>query len=111
MPNRRKLTDYRYHGIRLSAHELRVLTSHDGGRNWAPLAFRLDLANGRFRSHSAQAAISILADYLSDDAKAVALHEHFDRCLLARLEREWVIEGQHIDATLADLPAPPQPVR
>lgn len=109
--NGRKLKDYRYHGIRLSSREIRVLASHDAGKNWEPLAFRWDLANGRSRSWSAQAAISILADYLSDDAKAVALHEHFDRRLVGRLEREWVIEGQHIDAALADLPASTEQLR
>ena len=72
---------------------------------------RLDLANhsptgfnwGYNGSGPAQLALAILADYLGDDEKALALYQSFKRHKIAVLvENEWLITGQEIESILQE---------
>ena len=68
-----------------------------GGRTMAPLPLRLDIVNhsptgfgwGYSGSAPAQLAVAILADWMSCDHAALALHQRFKAAGIAGLEKHW----------------------
>ena len=82
--------------------------------NARPLNPRLDLWNhsptgfewGYGGSGPAQLALALLADHLSDDDQAVALHQDFKRAVVAKLPRHgWSLTSEQIEQTLRALRA------
>jgi hypothetical protein len=51
----------------------------------------------------AQLALAMLADHLSDDARALALHERFMARVVAELDNSWELNSADIDMALAEL--------
>ena len=51
----------------------------------------------------AQLALALLADHLSDDARALALYDAFMRAVVADLDNSWEMTSSDIDAALAGL--------
>jgi hypothetical protein len=51
----------------------------------------------------AQLALALLADYLGDDGRALALYERFMRHLVAELDNSWELTSADIDAALAEI--------
>jgi hypothetical protein len=51
----------------------------------------------------AQLALALLADHLSDDARALALYQPFMRAIVAELDNSWELTSAEIDAALAAL--------
>jgi hypothetical protein len=78
-----------------------------------PLAQRTDIArlsrDGFEWSYEgpapAQLALAILADYLGDDARALALHDGFMRAVVANFANEWEMTSSDIEAALRDASA------
>lgn len=50
-----------------------------------------------------QLALALLADHLSDDARALVLSERFMRHLVACLDNAWCLTTADIDAALAEI--------
>jgi hypothetical protein len=48
----------------------------------------------------AQLALALLADYLGDDARALALYDPFMRAVVAELDNSWELTSADIDAAL-----------
>jgi hypothetical protein len=51
----------------------------------------------------AQLALALLADYLGDDRRALALYEPFMRAIVADLDNSWELTSADIDAALASI--------
>lgn len=88
-----------------------------------PLNPRLDLWNhspdgfawGYHGSGPAQLALAMLADFLGDDQRAVALHQPYKRRVIAQLNnmgnplREWTITGEEIEQVLLEIAGQEEP--
>ena len=53
-----------------------------------------------------QLALALLADYLGDDARALALSKPFMQAVVAHLDNAWVMTSAEIAAALAELEKP-----
>jgi hypothetical protein len=51
----------------------------------------------------AQLALTLLADHLGDDARALVLYQPFMRAVVAELDNSWELTSADIDAALAVL--------
>jgi hypothetical protein len=51
----------------------------------------------------AQLALALLADYLGDDRRALALYERFMQHVIADLDNSWELTSAEIDAALAEM--------
>lgn len=81
------------------------------GPGTKPLDPRLDLQNhspsgfswGYGGSGPAQLALAILADFLNDDQRALALYQHFKFILISRLDRDasWTLDSNRIERLVA----------
>lgn len=98
-----------YTGLRKPDGTTAVLVDHH-----SVLAPRLDLRQhgteglewGYGEGGPAQLALAILADYLEDDERALALYQHFKRRVIWKLPAEsWTLSGADIDGALDTLEA------
>jgi uncharacterized protein DUF6166 len=104
-----------YRGERWGYGGISVRVSAGLGDSGAPLGHRLDLQNhsptgfewGYGGSGPSQLALAILADFLEDDAKALAWYQPFKWRTVAQWERKtkWQLSGAEIVEVLAVLEA------
>jgi hypothetical protein len=50
-----------------------------------------------------QLALAILADYLGDNGRAIALSEPFMKLVVANLDNDWRLTGAEVEAALRNL--------
>lgn len=101
-----------YVGIRAAEGPCYVLVMEVEARRCSPLRPRLDLFNhsptgfewGYGGSGPAQLALAILADALSDDERAISLHQKFKFKVVGVLPRDiWRLEHAEVMATVRQL--------
>ncbi len=99
----------KYFGER-SAAGCKVYVRH--GRKWVPLHLQPNLAKyspagfewGSMSSGAAKLALSILAEHLKNQARALELFEDFEFKVVSRLDRnQWLLTVEEIDSAIREI--------